>query len=243
MRLYSNSLAVAVLASLSLVALRVHATDETPSVPPAAALEHLKTGNSRFAEGKLAHPHTSGPERKELAKGQHPEAIILSCSDSRVPPELVFEKGLGELFTVRVAGNILGAATVASIEYAAEHLGSRLIVVMGHESCGAVKAALSTAYGQSTGSYDLDSLISSIQGNLDGRRFDRAIASAHIADDKTLRKPVMANVDAVATDLIKRSKIVARLVGEGKLRIVRGIYSLETGKVDFWDAPGAAAEH
>jgi carbonic anhydrase len=199
-----------------------------PATSPARTFEELKAGNQRFIDGKAEHSLADPVRRKELATEQHPKAIVLSCSDSRVPPELVFDKGLGELFTVRVAGNVLGAATVASIEYAVEHLGARLVVILGHESCGAVKAAISTPLGQSAGSPDLDSLISTLKPNL--REVSRDIAS----DDKTLRKPVMANVDAVGSRLLQRSRIVRKHVEEGKLAIVYGIYGLESGKVDFW---------
>ena len=200
---------------------------------PEAVLAQLKEGNSRFEAGKLSHPHADVDYRKQLSGGQHPEAIILSCSDSRVAPELLFDKGLGDLFVVRDAGNILGAAAVASMEYAVEHLGSRLIVVMGHESCGAVKAALSTPPGKSAGSPDLDSLVATIQGNLEAEGKDgwRSIAS----EDKTLRGHVSHNVNAVAKRLTERSKIIRNAVETGKVKIVPAIYGLETGHVDFWE--------
>jgi carbonic anhydrase len=208
-------------------------SDPKPKLNPGAeALQDLKDSNAKFARGKLS------SRRKELVNGQKPKAIVLSCSDSRVPPEHVFEKGLGELFTVRVAGNILGAASVASIEYAAEHLGAGLLVVMGHESCGAVKAALHSEREETTGSYDLDSLVSIIRGNLDraSDKPNRAIASiTGNSTLKNLRKPVIENVDIVASDLLKRSKIIRHLVEAGKLKIIRAIYSLDTGKVDFWE--------
>lgn len=201
--------------------------------PPAGmnadqALGELKAGNQRFIEGKLKSDKADAHRRKTLAEGQKPNAIILSCSDSRVPPELVFDQGLGEIFTVRVAGNVLGAATVASIEYAVEHLGTRLIVVLGHESCGAVKAALTTPPGKSAGSADLDVLVSSIQPALSD--VSRSIAS----EDKTLRRPVRANVEAVAKRLVTRSSIIRKSVESGEVKIVPGIYSLESGMVEFW---------
>jgi carbonic anhydrase len=211
---------------------------EPPAGPaPEAVLGELKAGNRRFIDGKLTHPRQDAARRKELAGGQAPSAIVLSCSDSRVPPELVFDKGLGELFTVRVAGNVVGMDAMASIEYAVEHLGARLIVVMGHESCGAVKAALTTPAGKGAGSPDLDGLVATIQGNL-GEGTDRAIASA---DDKKLRRPVMRNVDAVAARLLSRSKVLRKRHEEGKVRIVPAVYSLETGAVEFWGA-GAPKE-
>jgi carbonic anhydrase len=209
-------------------------TAESPSVTPLDALNLLKEGNRRFSEGEPSHAHQGAQRRRELASGQKPSAIILSCADSRVPPELVFDQGLGELFTIRVAGNVLGAATVASIEYAIEHLGSRLIVVMGHESCGAVKAALSTGRGKSAGSADLDVLVSMIQPAIETSE-GRMPASA--LEDKTLRKPVMQNVNWVADRLVSRSRLIRKKVEAGQVQIVRAIYGMESGQVDFWLNP------
>jgi carbonic anhydrase len=200
------------------------------------ALEELKSGNQRFVDGKSQHSLADPARRKELAQTEHPSPVVLSCSDSRVPPEIVFDKGLGELFTVRVAGNALGPATVASIEYAVEHLGSTLIVILGHESCGAVKAAISAPLGQSAGSPDLDSLISSMKPGL--RNLGRELAS----DDVTLRRPVMQNVNFVGERLLKRSRIVRNRVAEGKLAVVYGIYGLESGHVDFWHDGGSSSK-
>ena len=202
---------------------------ESKGVPAAAALKMLQEGNQRFVEGKVKHPDQDIPRRKELASGQKPSAIILSCSDSRVPPELVFDQGLGDVFVVRVAGNIVDSAGMASIEYAVEHLGANLIVVMGHESCGAVKAALTTPRGQSAGSPDLDILVSTIQPALG------ETDPATTAQDKTIRKPVIRNIDAVADHLLLRSKILREANEKGTLKITRAIYSLGTGKVEFWD--------
>lgn len=218
--------------SLSVLGPGVLASDHPSGVKesPDQILKILQEGNEKFATGKSSRSHQDANRRKELTSGQQPKAIILSCSDSRVPPEHVFDQGLGDIFTIRVAGNVLGAASVASIEYAVEHLGSKLIVVMGHESCGAVKAALGTPASESAGSPDLDNLLSAIRPGLESQ--DRSIASK----DKMLRKPVISNVNFVADRLMTRSKIVRKHVESGQVKIARGIYSLETGKVEFWDA-------
>lgn len=201
---------------------------EAPAgISASKAFTEMKAGNKRFVSGEARHPAQDAETRKKLAGGQTPHTIVLSCSDSRVPPELVFDQGLGQIFTVRVAGNYLDPATVASIEYAVDHLGSKLIVVMGHESCGAVKAALSTPPGKSAGSKDLDQLVSAIRPNL-GKY--RTIAT----EDKTVRAPVKANVEAVAQDLMIRSKIVRRHVEHDGLVIVPAIYGLGDGTVEFW---------
>ena len=114
---------------------------EQPTVAPAEAISKLKEGNGRYAGGNLQHPGQTTERRAELAKSQYPFATIVSCSDSRVPPEIVFDQGLGDLFVVRVAGNVVDDHALGSIEYSVDHLGVRLIVVLGHQSCGAVQAA------------------------------------------------------------------------------------------------------
>ncbi|HEY4484757.1 MAG TPA: carbonic anhydrase, partial [Nitrospiria bacterium] len=109
---------------------------------PDKALTMLMEGNARYVEGKMLHPNQAADRMGELAKGQHPFAVILGCADSRVPPEIVFDQGLGDLFVLRVAGNIADDAVIGSIEYAVEHLGTTLVFVLGHERCGAVSAAV-----------------------------------------------------------------------------------------------------
>src|SRR2546421_4904043 len=117
-------------------------SQEAAPPTPAAALKLLKQGNERFTQGKLAARDIGASRRAALAKGQHPFAVVLTCADSRVAPELVFDQGLGDIFVLRVAGNIADRSVIGSIEYAVEHLHTPLIVVLGHESCGAVQAAL-----------------------------------------------------------------------------------------------------
>ncbi len=208
------------------------ANEHPKGMAPDDALQLLKEGNGRFAQGKTIHPN-QGPDRRiALSKGQTPHSIILSCSDSRVPPELVFDQGLGEVFSVRVAGNTISQAGVASIEYAVEHLGSQLIVVMGHESCGAVKATLQTPEGKTAGSPHLDTLVATIRPGLEG------YSSKSVDEDKTLKKPVMSNVDYVATRLMQTSKIIRNRVESGQLKIVKSSYALSSGSVSFWgDTP------
>ena len=197
---------------------------------PSAALQELKDGNVRYVSGKPTQCGTDTALRESLAEKQAPGAIVLSCSDSRVPPELVFDRKLGELFTIRVAGNVLNDENVASIEYALEHLGSRLIVIMGHESCGAVKAALSYSDAQGAESASLKTLITEIRTNLGAK-----LTQYSKAPDTKLREPVKANVSAVEVSLLKRSKIVKDAVQSGRVKIIQAIYGLQTGRVEFWD--------
>ncbi|HET9941206.1 MAG TPA: carbonic anhydrase [Candidatus Eisenbacteria bacterium] len=192
------------------------ATKTAPT--PTSALTELKAGNERFASHHATHPHQTAARRTELAASQHPHAVILACADSRVAPEIVFDKGLGDLFTVRVAGNIAGDPEIASIEYAVEHLHVPLIVVMGHQSCGAVGAAIEG--GEAPG--HLPALIQAITPSVEKARSMQGDLS-----DNAIR----LNVEAVVAQLAASHPILAEHIAEGKLKIVGGVYSLETGRV------------
>lgn len=193
------------------------------------AFSELQNGNMRFYEGRAKHPNQDISKREELAGGQKPHTIVLSCSDSRVPPEEIFDQGLGDIFVVRVAGNVVNAENIASIEYAIEHLGAKFLLVMGHESCGAVGAAINSKQGVSSGSESLDVLVGKIRGNLS------ASAVAAGATDKTFRESVKENVAANLKELLNKSEIVKEAVGKKSLVLAQGIYSLKTGRVEFWD--------
>lgn len=203
------------------------------------AYSALQNGNMRFYEGHATHQHQSPDRRESLAGAQKPHTIIISCSDSRLPPEIIFDQGLGDIFTVRVAGNTVTTEVIASVEYAVEHLGSKLLVVMGHESCGAVKAAVHAKPGISNGSESLDSLVNHIRGHL----------SEPFSSDPTMHAEVKANVTATLKELVSKSEIVAAAVRNKGLVLAQGIYSLKTGRVEFWDvgakfdlAPGMSTE-
>ncbi|WP_421765318.1 carbonic anhydrase [Ekhidna sp.] len=180
-------------------------------------LKRLKEGNERFASNNLNGNLQDDKRRSELVGGQAPWAIVLSCADSRVVPEVAFDTGLGELFVLRVAGNIANTDTIASIEYAVAHLGTGVIVVMGHESCGAVGAALA---GGDNG-YNLNHLLAQI-----------APAKAQ-AGSTDVNVVVKKNAELSAKDLYDRSSIIKVAVDEGKLKIVTAFYNLGSGKVDF----------
>jgi carbonic anhydrase len=228
--------ALSLLEGASLVSPAVAFTDDkaanrAPASTSDAAYTNLIRGNERFVNGSTKGERRDSVRRRGLASSENPFAVVLSCSDSRVPPELIFDQGLGDLFTIRVAGNVLGSAQVASIEHAVDKLGAKLIVVMGHESCDAVKAALSPAGEKraKAGSTDLDWLVGSIRPALKSR----GLASIN-PEDPALRKPVMANIDSVTDNLMVRSKIISSAIQSGNLKVVRGIYSLDSGRVDFW---------
>ena len=188
-------------------------------------MKWIKNGNARFTSGHLRRDGQSKKDIARLAEGQKPHTIVLSCSDSRVPPELALDQKLGELFVVRTAGEALNDNAIGSIEYALEHLGSRLIVVMGHTSCGAVKAALATIDGADAGSPALNGLVRDIHPRL--QSFKGRRPSSHVHDES------WANANGVVQDLLARSTIVSAAIQTGKVKIVPALYDLETGKVDF----------
>ena len=190
--------------------------------PPAvdAVLNELKAGNQRHQKHQHTHPHESAARQQELIKGQSPHAVILACADSRVSPEIVFDQGLGDLFVVRVAGNIATDAEIASIEDAVEHLHVPLVVVMGHQSCGAVGAAIEG--GEAPG--HLPTLIQAIRPAVDEARKLPGDLSANA---------VRINVELVVDRLRSSKPLLAHLVHEGKLRIVGAVYALDTGRVEW----------
>ena len=189
---------------------------------PVEALERLREGNRRFVEGGRATHLSLHPEgRAELVGGQAPFAIILGCSDSRVPAELVFDQGAGDLFVVRVAGNVVAPTQLGSIEFAAEKLGVRLVVVMGHSGCGAVSAALEARGGNAEGSPAMKAILDRLQPCLAG------------VPDDGVDAAVRANVVHSVADLRRGSDVLARLVAEERLQIIGAEYVLESGVVDF----------
>ena len=185
---------------------------------PDQVLDRLKAGNQRFVEDSLDGQLQDSNRRNKLTSGQEPYAIILSCADSRVVPELAFDAGLGELFVVRVAGNIANSSSIASIEYAVAHIGSPVIVVLGHESCGAVTAAVA---GGDNG-YNLNHLLAHIAPALDDT-----------PDGADVNTVVKRNAELTARELSDRSPIIRKAVEAGKLKIVPAYYNLGTGRVDY----------
>jgi carbonic anhydrase len=221
-----------------------------PIVPPAEAISKLKEGNGRYTSGSQQHLHESREERSymatnsyenvgmtflgmtteqaakrraELAKSQHPFATIISCSDSRVPPEMVFDQGLGDLFICRVAGNVINDENLGSVEYSVDHLGVRLIVVLGHQSCGAVKAAKETIAAKGKAPGHIESLVTAIKP---------AVESTINGD---LDATIKANVKHVVNALRSSMPILKAKVDSGQIQVIGGYYSLDTGAVTFLD--------
>jgi carbonic anhydrase len=209
-------------------------TDSKPSaLPPQIALELLREGNRRFVSGESSLDGSAIVDRREgLVAGQTPFAVILGCSDSRVPPELIFDRGLGDLFVIRVAGNIVKPSAVESVEYAVEHLKTRLVVVLGHTRCGAVRATLEELERPTKEqSPNLGSIVDSIRPSV-----EPLLGTGSKADlDLVLVEAIRANVRASVGLLRQGSRVLERLIENDGLVVVGAEYSLETGVVDFFD--------
>lgn len=199
--------------------------DQTPSVSAEKSLGWLTNGNTRYVKRRFRADGKVQADRTRLLKEQKPHAIILSCADSRVPPEIIFDQALGEVFTVRVAGGALDSSVIASVEYAVEHLGSRLLVVMGHTQCSAVAAALDKD-SSPIRSEAFDQLVGDIRPRLNTINQDKR--SANLEIESTV------NADGVARDLVKRSEIIRRKVEAGELVIKPALYRMDSGKVSFY---------
>lgn len=199
---------------------RISANEDSPAgISPDRALQKLMDGNKRFVEEKRTYPDQNRVRLAEVAKGQHPFAIVLGCADSRVPAEILFDQGIGDIFDVRVAGNITDDVVLGSIEYAAEHLGVPVIVVLGHEGCGAVKAALE---GKPVPGH-IGSLLAAI---------NPAVAQAKGQAGDPLDNAVKANVKLVVEQLKSSQPILTELLKQGRLKIVGARYDLDSGKVE-----------
>ena len=210
------------IAGTLMVALALIADVSVQDKPPSAAdvLAELKAGNEHHATKHYQHPHQTAARQRELTTTQHPHATILSCADSRVAPEIVFDQGLGDLFDVRVAGNIAGDAEIASIEYAADHLGVPVLVVLGHQRCGAVTAAAEP--GEAPG--HLPVLIAAIRP---------AVEQARGMPGDAIDNAVRINVENVVRQLTGSQPVLAGLTAAGRLQVVGAVYSLDTGKIEW----------
>jgi carbonic anhydrase len=189
------------------------------------ALKRLREGNARFVARKSQHPHESPDWRVALEKGQHPFAVVLGCSDSRVPPELIFDQGFGDLFVIRLAGNVVDVDVIASIEYAVDHLDSPLIVVMGHSGCGAVTATLDHLADAEGEPAEVVSLLYRIEPAVIG-------IPADLPRQERLAQAIRRNVE-LAVRRLSRVPDVRRAVKSGGIKIVGAVYDMHSGKVEF----------
>jgi carbonic anhydrase len=197
------------------------------------ALKLLQEGNRRFTSDASSRDEFSSRLRRiETASGQQPFAAILGCSDSRVPVEIVFDQGLGDLFVIRVAGNIVAPSQIGSVEFAAEQFGTRLVVVLGHTRCGAIEATLEQLQRPTENqSHNLHSIVDLIRPSVEG------LLTTHLRHDleALAREAVRANIRASVRHLRRGSPIIEHLIQQAGLMVVGAEYSLETGVVDFFD--------
>lgn len=202
-------------------------------INPKEALDQLREGNERFVRGQRNGEQPVGASRRnELVAGQNPFAVILGCSDSRVPAEIVFDQGLGDLFVIRVAGNVVAPSQIGSVEFAVERFGTPLVVVLGHTCCGAVEATLEELERPSESrSRNLASIVDRIRPAVE------TLLETGIGEnrERLMHHAVRANVRAAAQQLRHGSRIIEQLVEQGNVLIVGAEYSLETGEVDFFD--------
>lgn len=196
------------------------ASESAPALSADQVLERLLAGNKRFVAGRSEHPHQTAARRVDLAKGQAPIAIVLTCSDSRVAPELYFDQGLGDIFVIRNAGNVTDDHVIGSIEYAVEHLHAPLIIVVGHEKCGAVAAAVTGGHAPG----HIASIVESI---------NPAVAAAKDLPGDKVDQVVRTNARHSAGSLSQSDPFILPAVRAGKVKVVAARYSLATGEIEI----------
>lgn len=215
--------------SLAVLAVAAAAQHAPEGLAPEKALARLMEGNLRHVQHRERHPDMEVKRRHELATaGQHPFAIILGCADSRVPPELLFDQGLGDVFVIRDAGNVVDDEILGSIEYAVEHLGVRLVMVLGHEKCGAISAAV--AGGETHG--HIKAVVDALQPAVE--------QSAKEPGDK-VHNCVLANARRTARLIRESEPILKKLADSGRIMVVAADYDLYSGKVELLDLPARTA--
>lgn len=204
--------------------MRTHTKESQENMTPEKALQYLKEGNIRFVNNEKAH-RVLLEQVNETSRGQFPFATILSCIDSRVSAELIFDQGIGDIFSIRIAGNIVNEDILGSMEFACKVAGSKLIVVLGHTKCGAVKGAVANVkLGNLTGLLKkIEPAIESIKGKMEMNN----------EDDRFMNAVVNQNVSNAANEILSKSEILSQMVSDGEIAIAEGSYDVETGKVEF----------
>jgi len=201
-------------------------------IPAAEALQLLRYGNRRFVANVRSHDSATEARRAEVAAGQEPFAIILGCSDSRVPAEIVFDQGLGDLFVIRVAGNIVAPSQVGSVEFAAARYGTRLVVVLGHSQCGAILATIDELKRPTVNqSRNLHSIVDRVRPAVE----PLLQTGLNLRQDDLVSHAVRANVRSSVSQLWHGSEMLEQLIEKDNLAVVGAEYSLETGVVDFFE--------
>ncbi|HEY4394283.1 MAG TPA: carbonic anhydrase [Polyangia bacterium] len=207
-------------------------SEQRSTISAAEALARLKAGNARYVQNVRSVESMLSHSNRDVSAPQLPVAIVLGCSDSRAPAEIVFDQGLGDLFVIRVAGNIVAPSQVGSVEFAAERFGTRLVVVMGHTGCGAIHAAIEAISGEpGPASRNLMSIVNRVRPNIEG------LMATELARDSVRlhREAMRANVRASVNHLRHGSEVLERLAEEGGLAVVGSELDLATGEVTFFD--------
>lgn len=217
---------LAVAMVLTLNAPVVWSSDAAPGVSPDAAMNTLKEGNARFLSGAMKHPDQDQARRAlTSSKGQHPIATVLSCSDSRVPVEILFDSGIGDIFVVRVAGNVADIDETGSLEYGVDHLGTPVLLVLGHTQCGAVTAVVQNA--------PLHGNIPTLVDNIAPAVAKAKAAHPEMSGEALVEEAVKANVWQVMDDTFKLSEAIRERVKSGKVKVIGAVYNLADGKIDW----------
>ena len=219
-KVVTRRLVLLAILALSIVSTRaVIAAVSAPTMSAADGLKLLLEGNQRFINGKLEHPNQSVERRAEVAKGQHPFAAVLACSDSRTSPEIIFDRGLGDIFVARVAGNVADQVVIESLDYSVKHLGVRVVMILGHNRCGAVTAAVQGHEDEG----DVGPMLSELRP---------AVEASKGMPGNPVENAVRENVKIVMKKLADSPELAA-MVKSGELKIVGGIYDLDTGKIEM----------
>lgn len=220
--MYKNLLSAALVLSVALTGCGIAKESHKPTnISVKESLHRLEQGNKRYTTSGI-HPHQSQAHRKSLTNGQHPFAVIITCADSRVPPEIIFDQGLGDLFVIRNAGNVIDENVIASVEYAVAHLATPLVVVMGHQSCGAVTAAVNNAK-------DSEHIVQLVN------RIKPAVNKAKHQSGCLVTNSIHENVHLAVNQLKNSEPIISKAVANNETRVIGAYYHLDTGKVNFLD--------
>jgi carbonic anhydrase len=222
----TSILAIAVFMTALALSMGAPAAEKPSGITADQAQAALKEGNARFVAGKAENPNSTIRRVEETSRnGQHPIATVLGCSDSRVPVELIFDQGIGDVFVVRVAGNVADTDEVGSIEYATEHLSTPLVVVLGHTACGAVSAVATEAEVEGS----LQALLDHIRPAVDKARAEHPDASSKDIVPAAIRANVWQSIE----DILTTSDVIADMVRNGKVKVVGALYDISTGKVEW----------
>lgn len=203
----------------------VFASEPAATPAPQGVMQELKNGHRRFVTGKATHPRADKERIAETSRGQHPSVTVLTCADSRVPVEMIFDQGIGDVFVIRVAGNVCGPLELGSLDYAVAHLHTPLVIILGHEKCGAVTAVAQEG--------DLPGTLAPLAKRIKPAVAETRKTNPNLKDDALVHAAVRANVNQAIADLLTRSDAAGKGVLAGKLMVVGAVYDVDTGEVEW----------